>query len=78
MNVVISEQQRDRHADASTSPFVIVHAEDREELVLRVDQVGDALLASRRCQSRPTFCRMKEKPTAVISGASLGALRSGR
>ena len=27
--------------------------------------------------SRPTFCRMKEKPTAVISGASLGALRSG-
>ena len=29
-------------------------------------------------QSRPTFWRMKEKPTAVISGASLGALRSGR
>ena len=29
-------------------------------------------------QSRPTFCKMKEKPTAVISGASLGALRSGR
>ena len=28
--------------------------------------------------SRPMFCRMKEKPTAVISGASLGALRSGR
>ena len=28
--------------------------------------------------SRPTFCRMKEKPTAVISGASFGALRSGR
>ena len=28
-------------------------------------------------QSRPTFCRMNEKPTAVISGASLGALRSG-
>ena len=27
--------------------------------------------------SRPTFCRMKEKPTAVISGASFGALRSG-
>ena len=26
----------------------------------------------------PTFCRMKEKPTAVISGASLGAPRSGR
>ena len=26
----------------------------------------------------PTFWRMKEKPTAVISGASLGALRSGR
>ena len=26
---------------------------------------------------RPTFCRMKEKPTAVISGASLGALRRG-
>ena len=25
-------------------------------------------------QSRPTFCRMKEKPTAVISGASFGAL----
>ena len=29
-------------------------------------------------QSRPTFCRMKENPTAVISGASLGAFRSGR
>ena len=29
-------------------------------------------------QSSPTFCRMNEKPTAVISGASLGALRSGR
>ena len=29
-------------------------------------------------QSRPTFCRMNEKPTAVISGASLGAFRSGR
>ena len=28
--------------------------------------------------SRPTFWRMNEKPTAVISGASLGALRSGR
>ena len=28
--------------------------------------------------SSPTFCRMKEKPTAVISGASFGALRSGR
>ena len=28
-------------------------------------------------QSRPTFCRMNEKPTAVISGASLGALRNG-
>ena len=28
--------------------------------------------------SRPTFWRMKEKPTAVISGASLGALRNGR
>ena len=28
--------------------------------------------------SRPTFCRMKEKPTAVISGASLGAFLSGR
>ena len=26
----------------------------------------------------PTFCRMKEKPTAVISGASLGAPRNGR
>ena len=25
----------------------------------------------------PTFCRMNEKPTAVISGASFGALRSG-
>ena len=29
-------------------------------------------------QSRPTFWRMNEKPTAVISGASFGALRSGR
>ena len=29
-------------------------------------------------QSRPTFWRMNEKPTAVISDASLGALRSGR
>ena len=28
-------------------------------------------------QSRPTFWRMNEKPTAVISGASFGALRSG-
>ena len=28
--------------------------------------------------SRPTFWRMKEKPTAVISGASFGALRNGR
>ena len=26
----------------------------------------------------PTFCRMKDTPTAVISGASLGALRNGR
>ena len=30
------------------------------------------------CQSRPMFCNMNENPTAVISGASLGALRSGR
>ena len=29
-------------------------------------------------QSNPTFCRMKENPTAVMSGASFGALRSGR
>ena len=29
-------------------------------------------------QSRPMFCRMNENPTAVISGASLGALRNGR
>ena len=29
-------------------------------------------------QSRPTFWRMKEKPTAVMRGASFGALRSGR
>ena len=28
--------------------------------------------------SRPTFWRMNEKPTAVISGASFGASRSGR
>ena len=28
--------------------------------------------------SSPTFCRMNEKPTAVISDASLGAPRSGR
>ena len=26
----------------------------------------------------PTFWRMNEKPTAVISGASFGALRNGR
>ncbi len=26
----------------------------------------------------PTFCRMNDMPTAVISGASLGALRNGR
>ena len=35
-----------------------------------------------RCEppshSKPTFCRMKEKPIAVINGASLGAPRSGR
>ena len=29
-------------------------------------------------QSRPTFWRMNENPTAVISGASLGAPRNGR
>ena len=29
-------------------------------------------------QRMPTFCRMKDMPTAVISGASLGALRNGR
>ena len=29
-------------------------------------------------QSSPTFCRMNENPTAVISGASFGALRNGR
>ena len=29
-------------------------------------------------QRRPTFCRMKDMPTAVISGASFGALRRGR
>ena len=28
--------------------------------------------------SRPTFCRMNDMPTAVISGASFGAERSGR
>ncbi len=28
--------------------------------------------------SRPTFWRMNENPTAVISGASFGALRNGR
>ena len=27
--------------------------------------------------SSPTFCRMNENPTAVISGASFGALRNG-
>ena len=30
------------------------------------------------CHSRPTFWRMNDKPTAVISGASFGAVRSGR
>ena len=29
-------------------------------------------------QRMPTFCRMNEKPTAVISGASFGAPRNGR
>ena len=29
-------------------------------------------------QSSPTFWRMKDMPTAVISGASFGAPRSGR
>ncbi len=29
-------------------------------------------------QTRPTFWRMNETPIAVISGASRGALRSGR
>ena len=27
--------------------------------------------------SRPMFCRMKEKPIAVINGASFGAFRNG-
>ena len=34
-------------------------------------------IADEPSHSTPTFCRMKEKPIAVISGASLGALRSG-
>ena len=29
-------------------------------------------------QRMPTFCRMNEKPTAVINGASLGADLKGR
>ena len=29
-------------------------------------------------QRMPTFCRMNDMPTAVISGASFGAPRSGR
>ena len=63
-------------AIASRSPCVIVDAADLDEHVGLVDEVRDA---RRRApsHSRPTFCRMKEKPTAVISGASLGALRSG-
>ena len=37
---------------------------------------GDASGVGRH--SRPTFWRMKLMPIAVISGASFGALRSGR
>ena len=29
-------------------------------------------------QRMPTFCRMNDMPTAVISGASFGAPRNGR
>ena len=66
-------------ATASTSPRWIGDAADGEER--RCDwwiRSGDRLPASEPSHRRPTFCRMNEKPTAVISGASFGALRSGR
>jgi hypothetical protein len=76
------------NAVISSSSGMVTKIESRSPLVIRMPPTEKISLCERTrsampsCEpprhSRPTFCRMKEKPTAVIRGASLGALRSGR
>ena len=77
MNVVIRSSSGIVTPTASRSPSVIGTPKI-------VTSVCCALIrsATPSCEppshSRPTFCRMNDMPTAVISGASLGAIRNGR
>ena len=64
-------------ATASTSPCVIVTPAISKRCFCDSMRSG----AARCCgpsQRMPTFWRMNENPTAVMSGASFGALRNGR
>ena len=76
MNVVSRKTSGIVTAAASTSPLLIT----TPPTVMRS---LDWLIRSgtedweEPSQRMPTFCRMKDIPIAVISGASLGALRSG-
>ena len=76
MNVVSRKTSGAVTPTASTSPLWIstppMSTSTLDWLMRSGTEIGDE--PSHRT---PTFCRMKEKPIAVISGASLGALRSG-
>ena len=64
-------------AIASTSPCVTETPATSKSSFWDLIRSGAACCAG-PSQRMPTFWRMNENPTAVISGASLGALRNGR
>ena len=77
MKVVIASTSGIVTAIASMSPWVMLTPASE------TSSSCESMRSTMPCcepprHSSPTFCRMNEKPTAVISGASLGALRSGR
>ena len=61
---------------ARTSPWLMLIPKTVKKMSCESIRSG-TLVWEPPSQSRPTFCRMNEKPTAVINGASLGAFRNG-
>ena len=77
MNGVITSSSGIVTPIASTSPLLIeTPPMSKSSFCARIRSVMPS--GEPPSHSRPTFWRMNENPTAVISGASLGALRNGR
>ena len=76
------------NAVISSSSGIVTPIDSRSPLVMTMPPIVSSSFCDRirsampsyepPRHSRPTFCRMNEKPTAVINGASFGAPRSGR